>query len=204
MLIEQMVPLFLAMLVLAIIPGPAVCTVVGKSLSSGFSAGLAITAGIVLGDYVFIAIALFGLSALAELMGQAFVVVKYISALYLLWFGIRIFNSKLDSDKSVEKTNKAMATNIVTGLLITLSNPKAILFYVGFFPAFVDLGEVTTLGILSIMLLATTAFGSVNAFYAAFAAKAKNVLLTKTFAGYVRKLAGSMMFVSGIWVAVKE
>nr|SHN98554.1 Putative uncharacterized protein [Moritella viscosa]SHN99411.1 Putative uncharacterized protein [Moritella viscosa]SHO00459.1 Putative uncharacterized protein [Moritella viscosa] len=51
---------------------------------------------------------------------------------------------------------------MVTGLLITLGNPKAILFYVGFFPTFVNIGDVSAYDTALIMLTATVAFGSVN------------------------------------------
>jgi threonine/homoserine/homoserine lactone efflux protein len=63
----------------------------------------------------------------------------------------------------------------MAGLLITLGNPKAILFYIGFFPAFVNVGEVATTDVLLIMGAATLAFGSVNLGYCYLAVRAKNV-----------------------------
>ena len=94
------------------------------------------TMGIVLGDYVFILLALFGLTALSEIMGTTFFIIKYLSAIYLIWLGIKLLKAKakasmIEIQNSVESSK---SSNFIAGLLITLGNPKAILFYVGFFP----------------------------------------------------------------------
>ncbi|GGQ17167.1 LysE family translocator [Shewanella litoralis] len=84
---QQIIALFFTMLVLAIVPGPAVFAVVSRSFSNGFSHGVAMTIGVLLGDFAYILLALFGLSAIANAMGPAFELIKYASALYLCWLG---------------------------------------------------------------------------------------------------------------------
>lgn len=92
------------------------------------------TMGIVLGDYVFILLALFGLTALSEIMGTTFFIIKYLSAIYLIWLGIKLLKAKASMIEIQNSVESSKSSNFIAGLLITLGNPKAILFYVGFFP----------------------------------------------------------------------
>jgi threonine/homoserine/homoserine lactone efflux protein len=78
MTIASAFALYSTMIALALIPGPGVIVVVARSLDSGLRQGLATAMGVLSGDFVFISLAVFGLAALAELMGSLFVVIKYI------------------------------------------------------------------------------------------------------------------------------
>ncbi len=203
MSIDSLFALFCAMLILAIVPGPAVFAIIARSFSSGKLQAFYMTAGIILGDYIFIILALFGLSALAEIMGTAFIIIKYLSAAYLIWLGIKMLRTKTESIDIEASHNSSLISNFLTGLLITLGNPKAILFYVGFFPAFVNVSEVTLSDTSLIMLAATVAFGSVNMCYSLLAVKAKNTFKSPNAATIINKAAGSIMVSTGTLVAIK-
>lgn len=199
----SLLALFSAMLLLAVVPGPAVFAIIARSFSSGFLRGLYMTMGLVLGDYVFIVLALFGLSALAEVMGTTFFVIKYLSAAYLIWLGYKLLTCKASSIEIEASTESSLWSNFSAGLLITLGNPKAILFYVGFFPSFVNLAEVSTFDLVLIMAVATVVFGSVNLCYALLAVKAKGVFKSPDASAIINKTAGSIMVSTGALVAVK-
>ena len=203
MSIDSLFALFGAMLILAIVPGPAVFAIIARSFSSGKLQAFYMTTGIVLGDYIFIVLALFGLSALAEIMGTAFFIIKYLSAAYLIWLGIKLLRTKTDSIDIEASKNSSLTSNFLTGLFITLGNPKAILFYVGFFPAFVNVSEVTVSDTSLIMLAATVAFSSVNMCYSLLAVKAKNTFKSPNAATIINKTAGTIMVSTGVLVAVK-
>jgi len=162
------------------------------------------TMGIVCGDYVFIVLALLGLSAIAEMMGSAFVIIKYLSAAYLIYLGINLLKSKAKSVDIEEAKPSTLFSNFMAGLLITLGNPKAILFYIGLFPAFVDIGEVSVTDTGLIMLVATLAFGSVNICYALLAVRAKKVFRSPNASNIINKTAGSIMVTTGAIVAAKS
>ena len=203
MSIDSLFALFGAMVLLAIVPGPAVFAVIARSFSSGTLQSAYMTAGIVLGDYVFIILALFGLSALAEVMGTAFFVVKYLSAAYLIWLGYKLLSTKATPIEIEESKDSSLMSNFLTGLLITLGNPKAILFYVGFFPAFINTNEVTFFDAALIMLAATLAFGSVNICYSLLAVKARKTFKSPNAYNVINKTAGTIMVSTGALVAVK-
>ncbi|MFM2483734.1 LysE family translocator [Celerinatantimonas yamalensis] len=191
------------MLVLALVPGPAVFAIIARSFSSGKLHALYMTAGIVCGDYFFIVLSLFGLSALAKVMGTTFIVIKYLSAIYLMWLGVKLLRTKRTSIDIKESKNSSLMSNFLTGLFITLGNPKAILFYVGFFPAFINVSHVGLNDVGFIMLAATLAFGSVNMCYSVLAVKAKNFFKSPKSSTIFNKTAGTIMVSTGVLVAIR-
>jgi threonine/homoserine/homoserine lactone efflux protein len=203
MSIDSLFALFGAMIILAMVPGPAVFAIIARSFSSGKLQAFYMTVGIVLGDYIFIVLALFGLSALAEVMGTAFFIIKYLSAAYLIWLGIQLLRKKAKSIDIEASKDSSLISNLLTGLFITLGNPKAIIFYVGFFPAFINVNEVTFYDTSLIMLAATFAFGSVNMCYSLLAVKAKKTFKSPNATTVINKAAGTIMVSTGALVAIK-
>lgn len=200
----ELLALFGAMLIVAIVPGPAVFSVIARTFSSGFSRGLMMIVGITLGDFLFILLALFGLSIISEIMGTAFLLIKYVSAIYLMWLGYKLLKTQTCAEDIKVSKESSLITNLFAGLMINLGNPKAIVFYVGLFPAFINVSEVTIPDVLSIMVVAAVAFGSVNVGYALLAFRAKKMLKSQHTSSIINKTAGTIMISTGAFVAVKS
>ncbi|GGB61925.1 LysE family translocator [Shewanella inventionis] len=199
---QHIVALFFTMVILAIVPGPAVFAVVSRSFSNGFEHGAALTLGVLLGDFLYILLALFGLAAIANTMGPTFELIKYASALYLCWLGLTMLRATAHGVQLVEPPNVSISQNIFTGIVITLGNPKALIFYVSFFPAFVPMTKVSLIDVAIILTIATAAFGSINLAYAYLASSAKRVFSSTKAANIINRTAGSIMLLAGIWVAI--
>jgi threonine/homoserine/homoserine lactone efflux protein len=199
----SMVSLFVALVILAVIPGPGVFTVVARSMASGFFHGLVTVFGIVFGDYIFIILSVYGLSALASTMGGIFTFIKYAGAAYLVWLGIKLLLTKYSSVEVKPIIELSFFSNFIAGLATTLSNPKAILFYVSFFPAFINVQSVTVIEIGQLLLVATMAVGSVMAAYAYTASKASLLFKSSRAAKTLNVAAGSIMAGSGVLLATK-
>jgi threonine/homoserine/homoserine lactone efflux protein len=191
------------MLIVALVPGPAVFAVIARTFSSGFSRGLMMIIGITLGDFIFILLALFGLSIISEIMGTTFLIIKYASAAYLIWLGVNLIKSKATPEDIKASKESSLVTNLATGLMINLGNPKAIVFYIGLFPAFIDVNNVVAADVLAIMGVATLAFGSVNICYALLALRAKKMLKSPNASSLINKTAGTIMVSTGTLVAIK-
>ncbi|WP_218140385.1 LysE family translocator, partial [Ectothiorhodospira marina] len=88
----EILALFGAMAVLALVPSTSVALVVARSSSAGFSNGCAVTAGIVVGDLAFVFLAVLGMAALAEVVGSFFLILRYLAGAYLIWFGISAYS----------------------------------------------------------------------------------------------------------------
>lgn len=194
--------LFVSMVVLALIPGPGVLAVVARSSVLGFQHGVSTTVGIVAADFIFVTLALLGLTALSELLGTFFVIVKYIGALYLVWLGISLILSKPSPNKTEKVKTSTHLASFTTGLVITLSNPKAILFYVSFFPAFLDLSQVTLGDAFVIYVITAIAIGGVMLAYAFLADRARAASQSSDNY-YLRYGAGAILVGSGAYVAAR-
>ena len=124
----------------AAIPGPAILLVSTHSLQFGTPRGLITVAGNVTGLFIMSACSILGLSALVMVSSSAFTIIKIIGALYLLYMGIKIWRSGVQL-KAVDSTcqTKFSAWSLYSqGLLISLTNPKAIIFTSALFPQFIN------------------------------------------------------------------
>jgi threonine/homoserine/homoserine lactone efflux protein len=203
LLFSDLFALFGAMLIVAIVPGPAVLSVIARTFSSGIWQGLIMIVGITLGDFLFILLALFGLSIISEMMGAAFLLIKYISAAYLIWLGVNLLKTKNSVQDIQESKESSLISSLLTGLMINLGNPKAIVFYIGLFPAFINVNQITTFDVFSIMLVASVAFGSINMCYALLALRAKKMLTSPNATSIINKTAGTIMVSTGSLIAIK-
>lgn len=195
------ITLFFAMLVSALIPGPSVMTVISRSITFGVKSGLMVTLGILLADYIFIALALSGLLAVASLLGELSIYLKYIGALYLMLIAYFTWRADVSLDQPEEQKNTGLISNGIMGLLVGISNPKAILFYMGFFPAFVELSSIGLYEVLTIIMIASFAIGGVLSMYACAGAKARNFI--RGDKGILNKISSSILASCGALLVLK-
>lgn len=202
MTFSSIVALFSAMVVLASIPSISVLAVSTRSATFGFIHGVFTTIGIVLGDIIFIIIAIWGLSLLAETMGNLFFLIKYLSGAYLILLGIRIFKSKSNSLETEEVIKSSLLSSFLTGLFITLGDQKATLFYLGFLPAFLDISKISYFDTGVIIVTTTIAVGSVKLSYALIADRARFLISSKIRRG-INIAAGCVMIAVGVFLVTK-
>lgn len=107
------------------------------------------------------------------------------------------------SKGTVNTLDASLVSKFLTAFLITLGNPRAILFYVGFFPAFINVSDLTVYDSGLIILAATLAFGSVNIGYSILAVKVRNTFKSPHTSSVINKTAGSIMVSTGALVAIK-
>jgi leucine efflux protein len=141
----------ITIIVFLAIPGPGNLALVTSTGKGGVAGGLAATLGVILGDQVLMWSAVAGVAALLATYPEAFHAVQWVGAAYLAWLGYKMITAK---------PGAAPVLNIKAGhylrqaMLITLLNPKAILFYMAFFPLFVD--RITQQGLLTYGFMAAT------------------------------------------------
>lgn len=195
--------LFGSMAVLAFIPGISVLVVSARSAANGFTHGVFTTIGIVTGDIIFIILAIYGLSVLAEFMGSRFSLIKYLGSAYLIWLGINLWRSKPGTGEVEKNIEPSLLSSFLAGLFITLGDQKAILFYLGFFPAFLDLSSVTLADTSIIIVIATLAVGSAKLVYACMANRTSLLLSSYSATKIINIVAGTVMIGVGVVLAVK-
>lgn len=203
MTFNNMAALFGAMAVLAFIPSVSVLAVSTRSATYGFIHGFFTTLGILLGDIIFILLAIFGLTVLAETMGSLFVLVKYLGGVYLIWLGTQLWRSKAKSASADVMTESSLLSSFLCGLFITLGDQKAILFYLGFFPAFLDLSTMSFIDAFIIILIAIFAVGGVKLGYAYMAEKTTQLFKSANAIKKINLVAGTVLIAIGLFLVVR-
>ena len=193
-----------AMFLLAATPGPGVFATVARSLASGFGHATVVVAGIVTGDLVFLLLAIYGLASFAELLGDFFLFVKIAGGLYLVWLGVRIWNSKPEAVEIHGVRELSWKQNFLSGLVITLGNPKVILFYLGFLPTFLDLAKLSTGDVAIVATVVSVVLGSVMLVYAWSAARARELFRSSRAKRIMNRKAGSVMMATGSVLIIKS
>lgn len=200
----EMLLLFAVLTLLALVPSTSVALVVARSSTAGFLNGGAVAAGIVVGDLIFVCLAVLGMAALAEAMGSVFLILRYLAGAYLIWFGISLIRSKPSS--KLEAPGRAASTlsaSFLSGLVLTLGDVKAILFYASLFPAFVDLAGITASDVAIIIVLTIVAVGGVKLGYAYLATKIVSSAKAFRERRSLKAAAGGFMAVTGAYLIVK-
>ena len=125
-----------AILLFLALPGPGTFALLTSTGKGGFRAGAAATWGVIVGDQVLLWLAVGGVAALLAAYPLAFKAVQYAGAAYLAWIGLKLLLSRGEASASpihIEPRRYARQA-----FFITLLNPKAIVFYMAFFPLFID------------------------------------------------------------------
>ncbi|HZV92076.1 MAG TPA: LysE family translocator [Caldimonas sp.] len=192
-----------AIIVFLLIPGPGNLALITSTGKGGRRGGLAATFGLIAGDQVLLWLAVAGVAALLAAYPAAFRGVQWLGAGYLAWLGSRMLVSP-DGARPV-MTIRA-GHYLRQAFLITLLNPKAIVFYMAFFPLFVDPGRHA--GIATFAVMAAT-IAALTFLYGACV-----TLLTHRLAERLRanprigrtmtRFAGTFMIVFGVKLALSR
>ncbi|MBT4045980.1 MAG: LysE family translocator [Rhodospirillaceae bacterium] len=199
MSIELYLSFCLATLVLILMPGPIVTLVVAQSLRHGTATGLATVAGSTIGNMVLVAAGAFGLSTMLTLLSDVFDLVRWLGAAYLIWLGVRELRNRgvglSDADAGERSPNSKVFWQ---GIVVAVTNPKTILFYVAFFPQFIDpaapLGSQLALMCVSFLVIGTV-FDSA---YALLAGRLRGVLQSGRGARIRSRITGCLLIGTGI------
>lgn len=151
MTITEFLALFAIAFVFVITPGPGTLAVFAKSLSQGFWPAFYLSFGMVLGDLVYLSVVIFSLDLFAELITPIMGYVRVLGGVYLIYLGYKSWHAhKVELKTKAEY--KSSLKEFLTGLLISLTNPKVMIFYIAILPAFIELSNVNFFYAVQILL----------------------------------------------------
>ena len=160
-----------AILLFLALPGPGTFALLTSTGKGGLRAGALATLGVIAGDQVLMWLAVAGVAALLAAHPAWFKAVQYLGAAYLAWVGLRLIFAKGGNATPVAITPGRYARQ---AFFITLLNPKAIVFYMAFFPLFIDpqqhQGTVTFVAMAATIALITAVYGLALCVFAWFLA----------------------------------
>jgi leucine efflux protein len=147
-----------AVLVFLALPGPGTFALLTSTGKGGFRAGAAATLGVIVGDQVLLWLAVAGVAALLSTHPALFTAVQYAGAAYLAWIGLRLIFHRGEGAASPIRIEPGHYAR--QAFFITLLNPKAIVFYMAFFPLFIDPAThrgLATFGVMALTIASLTA-----------------------------------------------
>ncbi len=124
-----------AFVLLLFLPGPGNLALISSTSKGGVAGGLASVLGLLVGDQVLLWLTVAGLAAVLTAMPMVFLALQWAGAVYLAWLGLKMITAQAGEGPSIHITPGHYFRET---LFITLLNPKAIMFYLAFFPQFID------------------------------------------------------------------
>lgn len=184
-------------------PGPTITTLVARVLARGRPGAAAFCIGLILGDLVWLAAAVFGLSLVAEAAQPVLAVLKWAGVGFLLWLAWKAWNAPAALPAGMPAPAGEGARLALTGIALTLGNPKTMLFYTAITPAVLDLGRVDLPGFAALAAVLVVVYAAVLAGYVVTALKARHLLRSTRAVRRVNQAAGLAMAGAAATVATR-
>jgi len=192
-----------ALAIAAAIPGPGVTALVARALGSGFRSSLFMSFGLVIGDLTYLTAVVLGLALVAQTFGTVFLVIKWLGVAYLAWLAWTFWSTGITAETVEARKGRGGAwSSFLAGLLVTLGNPKTMIFYLALTPTLVDLRTITIADYGILAALTVIVLLVVLVPYLVLAAKARSLLaapralkaLNRTAAAFMAGAAATIAF----------
>jgi threonine/homoserine/homoserine lactone efflux protein len=157
-------------------PGPSIAALVARVIARGYQGVIPFVAAMWIGEAVWLALAVFGLAVIAQTFHLAFLVIKYLGLCYLAYLAYKMWTAP-DSVKEGELPPADSSFRLfLTGLAITLGNPKIMVFYMALLPTIVDLADVSFIGWGELTLTMFAVLMAIDLGYVFLAGRARRLI----------------------------
>jgi threonine/homoserine/homoserine lactone efflux protein len=200
---EMLIAFSIGMIILAASPGPGVFATVSTAMAYGFRASMYLLSGLVLGDVIFLVLALVGMSAISKITGELFFIIKIAGGIYLIYLGIKLYKKNLPVTDEFKIKDRNNVNTFFSGLFVTMGNPKPILFYASVVPTIINIKEVHLLEALAMVVVVISVSFLVIGTYCYIASVSKKLLIKGRFNNKLNKAAGLVLCTTGSYLIVK-
>lgn len=193
-----------ALFIAAAIPGPGMTAIVARALGSGFRPTFFMGFGLILGDLCYLTAVVLGLSYVAQTFATPFLVIKYAGAAYLGYIAYKLWTAGLLPQEVQARKGGGLGASFLSGLFVTLGNPKTMLFYVALVPTLIPLEAI---GLTDYAALAGITFVVLMAVlipYIVLAARARTLLKQPSALKLPNRVAGSILASTAAYIAVRS
>jgi threonine/homoserine/homoserine lactone efflux protein len=185
-------------------PGPGIAAIVARVLGRGLHGAVAFTAGLAVGDVVWLTVAVLGLAAIANTFHLVFQVIKYVGVIYLLYLAYRLWTQAVEAREVVAETSTDNPVRLfMAGLAVTMGNPKVMVFYLALLPSLIDLQAVTLVGWLELSLVTLSVLAVVFGSYVLLAARTRALFTSPRAIRMVNRGTGAVMASAAVAIAAK-
>jgi threonine/homoserine/homoserine lactone efflux protein len=193
-----------ALFVAAASPGPGIAAIVARVLGRGLSGAFAFTAGLALGDVVWLTIAILGLAAIAQTFHGVLLAIKYAGVCYLLFLAWKLSTQPVEARGVIASASDAHPIRLfLAGLAVTMGNPKVMVFYLALLPSIIDLHAVTILGWIELSLVVLSVLAIVFGAYTLLAARTRRLFTSARSVRMINRSTGAVMAGAALAIAAK-
>lgn len=185
-------------------PGPGIAAIIARSLAHGAKGAPAFIAGFVAGDLVWFTIAATGLAALAKTAATLFIAIKWAGVVYLLYLAWKLWTAPAERVEVRDDDGRQHGWRaFIASFMLTLANPKAILFFLALLPTVIDLASMNTVRFLEISLAIALVLPAVLGSYVFLAARARELFTTPQAVRRLNRSSGLAMAGAAVVVATR-
>ena len=189
-----------ALAVAAVIPGPGVAALVGQSLGGSTRASMFFLFGLSLGDVTYLTVAVVGLATIAQTWAGALLVIKALGGAYLIYLAYRFWTTDVTVSEVRSRRDRSNGAAFMAGYVITIGNPKTVIFYLALAPAVLDMGAVTAMGWFYLSLITIAVLFVVMTPYVVLAVRARNMMTQPKSLKRLNRFAASFIGGAGVLV----
>lgn len=192
-----------ALFIAAATPGPSVAALVARVLSKGARDVLPFLVGLWAGDAFWLTFAVAGLSAIAVTFYHAFLVIKWLGVLYLLYLAWKMWFAKAETAEEALPEAKSPGRLFLTGLAVALGNPKIMMFYVALLPSIIDIRAVSLVGWAELVATLFIVLAVVDLSWMFLAAKARTFLKSRRAIRIANRASAGAMAGAAVAIAMR-
>ena len=193
-----------AVLVFQLVPGPGTIAILGATARGGHATGMAAVAGTLVSDFFYMLAAVAGLSALLLAYPQVFAALQWLGIAYLAWLGVQLLRQPLTPLGEVPQVPTRPARAFRQAFFVGLTNPKAVLFFVAFFPLFLP-PQAAPLTLVALMVHVTVLSFIYQALLVVVgAAAARRLARVRAARWAATRLAGVALIAFGLRLALAD
>lgn len=175
-------------------PGPSIAALVSRVLAHGWRDVMPFAAAMWVGEAIWLTLAVFGLAAIAETLHWAFVMMKYLGVAYLLYLAWKTWTAPVavNPGETIRYTGSGMRM-FMTGLAVTLGNPKIMVFYLALLPTIIELAGISVIAWLELTVTMLVVLALIDVAYIVFATQARRLLKSPRAVRISNRLSAALL-----------
>ncbi len=194
--------LFLVIAAITVVsPGPGVILTLTNTIRFGMSGAVGGILGIACGTFIVAGVSATSLGVLLATSSVAFTIMKYVGAAYLIYLGIKLWRTPVEEIDVTSATLKSKKLQFLEGLILQVTNPKAVFFFMSIFPQFIDFGTNATEQFVLLVVSYSLLVIAIHFLYSSIAKKARRWFSSQKGGRSMNRVGGTTFIGFGIGLA---
>jgi threonine/homoserine/homoserine lactone efflux protein len=157
-------------------PGPSIAALVARVIAQGHHGVIPFLAAMWIGEAIWLGFAVFGLAVIAQTFHLAFLAIKYLGLAYLAYLAYKMWTAPVSAEEGELPKTDSSVRLFLTGLAITLGNPKIMVLYMALLPTVIDLAHVSVVGWGELTVTLLVVLAAIDLSYVLLAARARQLI----------------------------